>query len=138
MGVLPGTGSSPQGCASGRSGGWAATPGQQECPGVPPPPGPVTSHPTLSLLLPRVLTPLLVGRFNSLQPHAERLDVSFFVGGPVWAMEWCPSPEGSAAAQYVAVYCHGSMEETHSVAGLHGGPALLQLWGLGALQQEPG
>ncbi|XP_054051664.1 general transcription factor 3C polypeptide 2 isoform X8 [Rissa tridactyla] len=79
-----------------------------------------------------------VNRFNSLQPHAERLDVSFFVGGPVWAMEWCPSPEGSAAAQYVAVYCHGSMEETHSVAGLHGGPALLQLWGLGTLQQEPG
>ncbi|NWX76279.1 TF3C2 factor, partial [Alca torda] len=79
-----------------------------------------------------------VNRFNSLQPHAERLDVSFFVGGPVWAMEWCPSPEGSAADQYVAVYCHGSMEETHSVAGLHGGPALLQLWGLGTLQQEPG
>uniref|UniRef100_A0A8D0FG77 General transcription factor 3C polypeptide 2 n=1 Tax=Strix occidentalis caurina TaxID=311401 RepID=A0A8D0FG77_STROC len=73
-------------------------------------------------------------RFSSLQPHEERLDVSFFVGGPVWAMEWCPSPEGSAASQYVAVYCHGSMEETHSVAGLHGGPALLQLWGLGVLQ----
>ncbi|KAM6405655.1 general transcription factor 3C polypeptide 2 isoform 2-T2 [Pluvialis apricaria] len=77
-------------------------------------------------------------RFSSLQPHEERLDVSFFVGGPVWAMEWCPSPEGSAASQYVAVYCHGSMEETHSVAGLHGGPALLQLWGLGTLQQEQG
>ncbi|XP_037248571.1 general transcription factor 3C polypeptide 2 isoform X2 [Falco rusticolus] len=77
-------------------------------------------------------------RFNSLQPHKERLDVSFFVGGPVWAMEWCPSPEGSAASQYVAVYCHGSMEETHSVAGLHRGPALLQLWGLGTLQQEQG
>uniref|UniRef100_A0A8C3KH28 General transcription factor 3C polypeptide 2 n=1 Tax=Calidris pygmaea TaxID=425635 RepID=A0A8C3KH28_9CHAR len=79
-----------------------------------------------------------VNRFSSLQPHEERRDVSFFVGGPVWAMEWCPSPEGSAAAQYVAIYCHGSMEETHSVAGLHGGPALLQLWGLGTLQPEPG
>ncbi|PKU29352.1 general transcription factor 3c polypeptide 2 [Limosa lapponica baueri] len=79
-----------------------------------------------------------VNRFNSLQPHEERRDVSFFVGGPVWAMEWCPSPEGSAAAQYVAIYCHGSMEETHSVAGLHGGPALLQLWGLGVLQPEQG
>ncbi|KAM6085730.1 general transcription factor 3C polypeptide 2 isoform 1-T1 [Theristicus caerulescens] len=79
-----------------------------------------------------------VNRFNSLQPHEERLDVSFFVGGPVWAMEWCPSPEGSAAPQYVALYCHGSMEETHSVAGLHGGPALLQLWGLGTLQHEQG
>ncbi|XP_068251910.1 general transcription factor 3C polypeptide 2 isoform X2 [Nyctibius grandis] len=77
-------------------------------------------------------------RFGSLQPHEERLDVSFFVGGPVWAMEWCPCPEGSAAAQYVALYCHGSAEQTHGAAGLHAGPALLQLWGLGTLQQEPG
>ncbi|XP_017694324.1 PREDICTED: general transcription factor 3C polypeptide 2 [Lepidothrix coronata] len=79
-----------------------------------------------------------VNRFSSLQPHPERLDISFFVGGPVWAMEWCPTPEGSAAPQYVAVSCHRSMEETHSVAGLHAGPALLQLWGLGALQLEQG
>nr|XP_025971591.1 general transcription factor 3C polypeptide 2 [Dromaius novaehollandiae] len=79
-----------------------------------------------------------INRFNSLQPHEERLDVSFFVGGPVWALEWCPAPEGSAASQYVAVYCHRSMDETHSVAGLHGGPALLQLWSLGTLQPEEG
>ncbi|NXX76021.1 TF3C2 factor, partial [Urocolius indicus] len=79
-----------------------------------------------------------VNRFGSLQPHEERLDMSFFVGGPVWAMEWCPCPEGSAAAQYVALYCHRSMEETHSMTGLHGGPALLQLWGLGTLQQDQG
>ncbi|XP_031959962.1 general transcription factor 3C polypeptide 2 isoform X1 [Corvus kubaryi] len=79
-----------------------------------------------------------LNRFSSLQPHPERLDVSFFVGGPVWAMEWCPTPEGSAAPQYVAVSCHRSMEETHSVSGLHSGPALLQLWGLGVLQTEPG
>ncbi|NWI86993.1 TF3C2 factor, partial [Pitta sordida] len=79
-----------------------------------------------------------INRFSSLQPHPERLDVSFFVGGPVWAMEWCPTPEGSAAPQYVAVSCHRSMEETHSMAGLHTGPALLQLWGLGTLQPEQG
>ncbi|NXU54305.1 TF3C2 factor, partial [Turnix velox] len=77
-----------------------------------------------------------LNRFCSLQPHQQRLDLSFFVGGPVWAMEWCPSPEGSAALQYVAVYCHGSMEETHSAVGLHTGPALLQLWGLGMLQPQ--
>ncbi|KAJ7420749.1 general transcription factor IIIC subunit 2 [Pitangus sulphuratus] len=53
-------------------------------------------------------------------------------------MEWCPTPEGSAAPQYVAVSCHRSMEETHSVAGLHTGPALLQLWDLGVLQPEQG
>ncbi|NXO05618.1 TF3C2 factor, partial [Rhinopomastus cyanomelas] len=79
-----------------------------------------------------------LNRFSSLQPHEERLDVSFFVGGPVWALEWCPCPEGSAAAQYVALYCHRSMEETHSAAGLHTGPALLQLWALGSLQHQQG
>ncbi|NXJ86080.1 TF3C2 factor, partial [Trogon melanurus] len=79
-----------------------------------------------------------VNRFNSLQPHEQRLDMSFFVGGPVWAMEWCPSPEGSAAPQYVALYCHSHMEETHSMAGLHVGPTMLQLWGLGVLRHEQG
>ncbi|XP_064002552.1 general transcription factor 3C polypeptide 2 isoform X1 [Pogoniulus pusillus] len=79
-----------------------------------------------------------LNRFSSLQPHEERRDMSFFAGGPVWAMEWCPSPEGSAAPQYVALYCHRSMEETHSMDGIHNGPALLQLWGLGMLQHEQG
>ncbi|NWH67928.1 TF3C2 factor, partial [Geococcyx californianus] len=79
-----------------------------------------------------------VNRFSSLPPHEERQDVSFFAGGPVWAMEWCPSPEGLATAQYVVVYCHRGMEETHSTAGLHRGPALLQLWGLGSLQPQQG
>uniref|UniRef100_A0A669Q518 General transcription factor 3C polypeptide 2 n=1 Tax=Phasianus colchicus TaxID=9054 RepID=A0A669Q518_PHACC len=76
-----------------------------------------------------------LNRFSSLQPHEERRDTAFFVGGPIWAMEWCPTPEGAAATQYVALYCHRTMEETHSVVGLHQGPALLQLWGLGTLQE---
>ncbi|XP_074847689.1 general transcription factor 3C polypeptide 2 isoform X2 [Carettochelys insculpta] len=79
-----------------------------------------------------------INRFNSLQPHEERLDVSFFVGGPVWAMEWCPCPEGSAAPQYVALYCNKDMDEKHSLSELHTGPALLQLWALGTLQPETG
>uniref|UniRef100_A0A8C8SLN1 General transcription factor 3C polypeptide 2 n=1 Tax=Pelusios castaneus TaxID=367368 RepID=A0A8C8SLN1_9SAUR len=79
-----------------------------------------------------------INRFNSLQPHEERLDVSFFVGGPVWAMEWCPCPEGSGATQYVALYCNKGMDDKNSLAELHVGPALLQLWGLGTLQPETG
>lgn len=95
------------------------------------------SHQPLPRLC-RGLHPSPTNRFSSLQPHPERLDVSFFVGGPVWAMDWCPTPEGSAAPQYVAVSCHRSMEETHSVSGLHSGPALLQLWSLGVLQTGQG
>ncbi|CAI7934848.1 general transcription factor 3C polypeptide 2 isoform X2 [Podarcis lilfordi] len=79
-----------------------------------------------------------INRFNALQPHEERLDVTFFVGGPVWAMEWCPTPEGAPASQYAAIYCNPGMDDRHSLAGTHTGPALLQLWELGPLQQEAG
>uniref|UniRef100_A0A8D2IZ52 General transcription factor 3C polypeptide 2 n=1 Tax=Varanus komodoensis TaxID=61221 RepID=A0A8D2IZ52_VARKO len=79
-----------------------------------------------------------INRFNALQPHRERLDLTFFVGGPVWAVEWCPTPEGSQAAQHVAVSCNPSMDERHTLVGIHKGPALLQLWELGPLQQDAG
>lgn len=80
----------------------------------------------------------LPDRFNALQPHEERLDITFFVGGPVWAMEWCPTPAGSVASQYLALYCNSSMDDQHSLAGIHSGPALLQLWKLGPIQQKTG
>ncbi|XP_077186150.1 general transcription factor 3C polypeptide 2 isoform X2 [Paroedura picta] len=79
-----------------------------------------------------------INRFNALQPHEERLDMTFFVGGPIWAMEWCPTPEGSMASQYVAISCNQGMDDRHSLVGIHTGPALLQLWELGAIQQDTG
>ncbi|XP_042302863.1 general transcription factor 3C polypeptide 2 isoform X2 [Sceloporus undulatus] len=79
-----------------------------------------------------------INRFNALQPHKERLDMTFFVGGPVWAMEWCPTPEGSLASQYVAIYCNPGMDDQHSLSETHVGPALLQLWELGPLRQDAG
>ncbi|XP_061481968.1 general transcription factor 3C polypeptide 2 isoform X3 [Rhineura floridana] len=79
-----------------------------------------------------------INRFNALQPHEERLDVTFFVGGPVWAMEWCPTPEGAVASQYLAVYCNPGMDDRHSLVGTHTGPALLQLWECGPIQQDTG
>ncbi|XP_028928174.1 general transcription factor 3C polypeptide 2 isoform X2 [Ornithorhynchus anatinus] len=77
-----------------------------------------------------------INRFGSLTPHGERWDVSFFTGGPLWALEWCPVPEGASALQYVALFCSPDMDETHAISRPHGGPGLLQLWGLGALQQD--
>ncbi|XP_071403781.1 general transcription factor 3C polypeptide 2 isoform X3 [Pithys albifrons albifrons] len=56
-----------------------------------------------------------VNRFSSLQPHPERLDISFFVGGPVWAMEWCPTPEGSAAP-----HCLDKARLAYAIAADHG------------------
>ncbi|XP_029451085.1 general transcription factor 3C polypeptide 2 isoform X2 [Rhinatrema bivittatum] len=77
-----------------------------------------------------------INRFNSLQPHEQRWDSTFFVGGPVWAMEWCPTPEGSASCQYVALYCNRGMDDKHNIDRTHISPGLLQLWNLGHLQQE--
>nr|XP_008122480.1 PREDICTED: general transcription factor 3C polypeptide 2 [Anolis carolinensis] len=79
-----------------------------------------------------------VNRFSALPPHPERLDMTFFVGGPVWALEWCPTPEGALASQHLALYCHPGMEDQHHLSGTHLGPALLQLWEVGALQQDAG
>ncbi|KAM6463023.1 general transcription factor 3C polypeptide 2 isoform 2-T2 [Liasis olivaceus] len=79
-----------------------------------------------------------INRFNGLQPHEERLDMTFFVGGPVWALEWCPTPEGSVASQYVAIYCNPGMNVQHTLSQVHTGPALLQLWELGPIQEDKG
>ncbi|XP_076872830.1 general transcription factor 3C polypeptide 2 [Brachyhypopomus gauderio] len=77
-----------------------------------------------------------VKRFESSPPHAERWDSLFFVGGPVWAMEWCPCPDGAAEKQYAALYCNTGMDDRHKVNALHTGRALLQLWDLGNLQMS--
>uniref|UniRef100_UPI00398EDE1F general transcription factor 3C polypeptide 2 n=1 Tax=Pristiophorus japonicus TaxID=55135 RepID=UPI00398EDE1F len=82
--------------------------------------------------------PIIQGlrRFQSLPAHKERWDVNFFVGGPVWCLEWCPTPEGSAACQYAAIYCNKGMDDRHTLMTQHAEPTLLQIWQLGDLQQE--
>ncbi|KAI4893402.1 hypothetical protein NFI96_033624 [Prochilodus magdalenae] len=75
-------------------------------------------------------------RFESLPPHLERWDSLFFVGGPVWAMEWCPLPEGAAETQYVALYCNRNMDDRHKMNVLYAEQSLLQLWDLGKLQMN--
>ncbi|XP_072536005.1 general transcription factor 3C polypeptide 2 isoform X2 [Salminus brasiliensis] len=75
-------------------------------------------------------------RFESLPPHVERWDSLFFVGGPVWAMEWCPCPEGAAETQYVALSCNKGMDDRHKINLLYTEHSLLQLWDLGKLQMS--
>ncbi|KAM3932233.1 general transcription factor 3C polypeptide 2 isoform 1-T5 [Leptodactylus fuscus] len=82
--------------------------------------------------------PLVLDRFQSLPPHPKRFDVTFFVGGPVWALDWCPTLWGSGSCQYVALYCHHGMDDRHRLDVIHTGPALLQLWRLGALRPDKG
>lgn len=62
--------------------------------------------------------------------------MSLFAGGPVWALEWCPTPGGAPASQYVALSCHRGMDEQHYANRTYRGPALVQLWDLGPLESS--
>ena len=64
-----------------------------------------------------------------------RASLTFFVGGPVWSMAWCPIPDDEVptANQYAAIYCHRTMDETHRMTHGYQGPGLLQLWNFGIL-----
>lgn len=73
-------------------------------------------------------------RFEATDAHPERWDMSLYTGGPVWAMEWCPTPDGAAATQYVAVACHQGMDDLHHVHKMYSGPGLIQLWDVGKLE----
>ncbi|TNN45436.1 General transcription factor 3C polypeptide 2 [Liparis tanakae] len=80
-------------------------------------------------------TPLeRLGRFSAKPAHPDRWDMLLCAGGPVWAMEWCPTPDGTAASQYIALGCHRGMEDKHCVNKTHGGGGLVQLWHLGTLK----
>lgn len=68
--------------------------------------------------------------------HAERWDALLFAGGPVWAMEWCPTPDGVPATQYLALSCHRGMDERHHVNKTYTGPGLVQLWDVGRLEYD--
>ncbi|CAL8318143.1 unnamed protein product [Merluccius merluccius] len=54
-----------------------------------------------------------LNRFQVSDPHPQRLDMVMFVGGPVWALEWCPLPDGATGNQYLAVACHQGVNDQH-------------------------
>ncbi|KAM7395967.1 hypothetical protein PAMA_007308 [Pampus argenteus] len=80
-------------------------------------------------------TPLQrLSRFGVVPAHPDRWDMFLFAGGPVWAMEWCPTPDGAPATQYVALACHRGMDDQHYVHKTYTGAGLIQLWDLGKLE----
>ncbi|XP_061609862.1 general transcription factor 3C polypeptide 2 isoform X1 [Phyllopteryx taeniolatus] len=74
-----------------------------------------------------------LNRFESLPAHPECWDMHLYTGGPVWPMEWCPTPDNAVASQYLAVACRRDMEEQHYFHKTYSGPALVQLWDVGTL-----
>lgn len=73
-------------------------------------------------------------RFTSAPPHPDRWDMLLFAGGPVWAMEWCPTPDTAQATQYIALACHQGMDDQHFVNKVYAGAGLVQLWDVGSLK----
>lgn len=70
-------------------------------------------------------------------------DVStFFTGGPVWAMEWCPIPmqvcvtETDSHVEYLAVSTHHSMDDTFCVSKCYSFPNVIQIWDCCSLSSE--
>ncbi|XP_017290417.1 general transcription factor 3C polypeptide 2 [Kryptolebias marmoratus] len=77
---------------------------------------------------------LSLSRFESAPAHSDRWDMSLFAGGPLWAVEWCPTPDGAPATQYVALACHRGMDDSHCVNRTYAEPGLVQLWDCGTLE----
>ncbi|XP_054910303.1 general transcription factor 3C polypeptide 2 isoform X2 [Poeciliopsis prolifica] len=79
--------------------------------------------------------PLLrLSRFEAMAAHPGRWDMFLFAGGPVWALEWCPTPDGAPASQYIALACHRGMDDLHYVNQTYSEPGLVQLWDCGKLE----
>ncbi|KAK5618618.1 hypothetical protein CRENBAI_015431 [Crenichthys baileyi] len=82
-------------------------------------------------------TPLLrISRFEAMPAHPHRWDMVLFAGGPVWALEWCPTPGGAPASQYIALACHQGMDDVHCVNRTCSEPGLVQLWDCGKLEYD--
>ncbi|KAK3914402.1 General transcription factor 3C polypeptide 2 [Frankliniella fusca] len=64
---------------------------------------------------------------------------TFFTGGPVWAMEWCPIPmhaclsDDSPPSDYLAVSTHHTMDDTFCVPKCYAFPNIIQFWECGNL-----
>ncbi|PFX15738.1 General transcription factor 3C polypeptide 2 [Stylophora pistillata] len=62
-------------------------------------------------------------------------DVTFNVGGPVWAMDWCPVPDSTKnSEQFLAISTHRSLDEVHKVHKCFSSKGLIQLWNAGQLK----
>ncbi|XP_070705564.1 general transcription factor 3C polypeptide 2 [Pempheris klunzingeri] len=73
-------------------------------------------------------------RLAAVPAHPERWDMMLYAGGPLWAMEWCPTPDGAPASQFLALACHRGMDDQHYVNRMYAGPGLVQLWDVGKLE----
>lgn len=64
-------------------------------------------------------------------------DVTFNVGGPVWAMDWCPVPDSiESTDQFLAISAYRSLDQVHLVHNAFSNMGLIQLWNAGKLKAD--
>ncbi|XP_078383738.1 uncharacterized protein LOC144666216 isoform X2 [Oculina patagonica] len=64
-------------------------------------------------------------------------DVTFNVGGPVWAMDWCPVPDSNnKEEQFLAISTNRSWDEVTKVHKCASGKGLIQIWSVGQLKAD--
>lgn len=59
----------------------------------------------------------------------------FFVGGPAWAMDWCPMPN-DVLNEYVAISCYRDMDQCQFYDEVEPYPGLIQIWDLSNIQNR--
>ncbi|XP_059140419.1 general transcription factor 3C polypeptide 2-like [Physella acuta] len=60
-----------------------------------------------------------------------------YTGGPVWALEWCPLPEGVESEQFFAVALDLTADEKlPSTTNTSSGRGIVQIWSAGVLKNE--
>ncbi|XP_067128980.1 general transcription factor 3C polypeptide 2-like isoform X2 [Centruroides vittatus] len=74
--------------------------------------------------------------FESLPITNEYSSRTFYVGGPIWASAWCPTPINVTSAQYVALSCCRDSNEYHNFVPDKLQPTLIQIWDVGLTEYE--
>ena len=59
------------------------------------------------------------------------------VGGPVWALGWCPTPLAKTeTSQILALYCHTEASQQHKIHTVKQGQTTIQIWDCGKLDSK--
>lgn len=68
---------------------------------------------------------------------ATKCNLNFFVGGPVWATDWCPLPiDSKDCDQYLAVASNMNPEISHTFNDTDIESGLIQIWNVGKLGKK--
>lgn len=76
-------------------------------------------------------------RRTSDQGRRQWAETVMNTGGPIWALDWCPTRSAvHPHSQFAAVSAHASPSETHILGKRYVGKGMIQIWSMGILQDS--